>query len=103
LTVGQAIEQVRVGDSGRSRLPTDDRDQFAAEWLHPRFLNWPWRPSAVLRLATNSSGSIAAGAVTNERNQKSRIWPHRGHPDGHLLGPESCPKAGFADPLTACR
>jgi len=36
LTFADAVEQIRVGDSSRSRVPTDDRDRFAAERLHPK-------------------------------------------------------------------
>jgi hypothetical protein len=36
LTFAEAVEQITVGDCGRSRLPTDDGDKFAAERLHPK-------------------------------------------------------------------
>jgi hypothetical protein len=39
LTFAEAVEQIRVGDCGRSRLPTDDRDKFAAERLHLKVAN----------------------------------------------------------------
>ena len=40
LTFADAVEQVKVGDCGRSPVPADDRDKFAAEWLHPKVANW---------------------------------------------------------------
>jgi hypothetical protein len=49
LTFAEAVEQIRVGDSGRSRVPTDDRDKFAAERLHPKVANSRIRPGAVHR------------------------------------------------------
>jgi len=44
LTFADAVEQIRVGDSSRSRVPTNDRDRFAAERLHPKVENWRCRP-----------------------------------------------------------
>jgi hypothetical protein len=43
LTFADAVEQITVGDS-RSRVPTDDRDRFAAERLHPKVANSRCRP-----------------------------------------------------------
>jgi hypothetical protein len=45
LTFAEAGEQVRVGDSSRSRVPTDNRDELAAERLHPIVANWRCRPT----------------------------------------------------------
>jgi hypothetical protein len=44
LTFAEAVEQIRVGDRGRSRVPIDDRDNFAAERLHPKVKKWRFRP-----------------------------------------------------------
>jgi hypothetical protein len=49
LTFAEAVEQVRVGDCGRSRLPIDDRDKFAAERPHPKVANWRCRLKAARR------------------------------------------------------
>jgi len=37
LTFAEAAEQIRFGDCGHSRMPTDGRDEFATERLHPKF------------------------------------------------------------------
>jgi hypothetical protein len=39
LTFADAVEQIRVGDSSRSRVLTDDRSKFAAERLHRNVAN----------------------------------------------------------------
>jgi len=44
LTFAETIAQIRVGECGRSRLPTYNRDKCAAERLHPRVANWCCRP-----------------------------------------------------------
>jgi len=44
LTLAEVVEQIRVGDSSRSRVPTANRDEFAAERLHPIVANWHCRP-----------------------------------------------------------
>jgi len=44
LTFAQATEKVDDGDSGRSRVPTDYRDEFGSERLHPMVTNWRCRP-----------------------------------------------------------
>jgi hypothetical protein len=44
LTFARAAEKVGDGDSGRSRMPTDDRHKFGAERLHPTTTNWRYRP-----------------------------------------------------------
>jgi hypothetical protein len=36
LTFADAVKQMGVRDSGRSRLQPDDRDRFAADRLHPK-------------------------------------------------------------------
>jgi len=46
LTFAEAIERISVGDGGRSRLPTDDRDEFAADGLHPKAASATWRRHA---------------------------------------------------------
>jgi hypothetical protein len=40
LTFAQAAEKIGDGNSGRSAMPTDDRDNFGAERLHPTATNW---------------------------------------------------------------
>jgi hypothetical protein len=45
LTFADAVEQITVGDSSRSRVPPDDRDRFAAERLHPKVANSRCRPA----------------------------------------------------------
>jgi len=35
VTFVHAADKVGDGDSGRSHMPTDDRDKFGAERLHP--------------------------------------------------------------------
>ena len=45
LTFADAAAKVGDGDSGRSRAPTDDRDNFETECLHPMVTNWRYRPS----------------------------------------------------------
>jgi len=44
LTFAQATEKVDDGDSGRSRVPPDYRDEFGSERLHPMVTNWRCRP-----------------------------------------------------------
>lgn len=44
LTFAEAIEQIRAGDCGRSRAPTDGSDEFVAERLHPNVTYWCCRP-----------------------------------------------------------
>lgn len=44
LTFAEAGEQMRVGDTSRSRLPTGNRDEFVAERLHPILANRRCRP-----------------------------------------------------------
>jgi hypothetical protein len=44
LTLAAAVEQIGGGDCGRSRVPTDDPDERAAERLHPKLANWHCRP-----------------------------------------------------------
>jgi hypothetical protein len=44
LTFTEVVEQIRVGGSSRSRVPTDNRDEFAAERLNPIVANWHCRP-----------------------------------------------------------
>jgi hypothetical protein len=39
LTFADAVEQIRVGGSSGSRVPTDDGSKFAAERLHPKVAN----------------------------------------------------------------
>jgi len=39
LTFADAVEQIKVGDRSRSRVPTDDRNKIAAEGLHPKIPN----------------------------------------------------------------
>jgi hypothetical protein len=46
LTFARATEKVDDGDSGRSRVPTDYRDEFGSERLHPMVTNWRCRPTA---------------------------------------------------------
>jgi len=40
LAFADAVEQVRNGDSGRSCVPTDDRDKVASERLLEKVTNW---------------------------------------------------------------
>ncbi|HEY6355781.1 MAG TPA: hypothetical protein VIY30_14945, partial [Burkholderiaceae bacterium] len=47
MTFAEVVEQIRVGDSSHSCVPTDNRDEFAAERLHPLVANWHCRPVAV--------------------------------------------------------
>jgi hypothetical protein len=49
LTFTEAVEQTRAGDCGRSRVPTDDSDKFAAERLHSKATYWRCRPIAARR------------------------------------------------------
>jgi hypothetical protein len=49
LTFAEAVEEIRVGDSSRSRVPTENCDEFAAERLHPIVANPRCRPSAALQ------------------------------------------------------
>jgi hypothetical protein len=49
LDFAHATDYLGDGNSGRSRVPTDDRDDFAAERLHPRVTNWRCRPEAAHR------------------------------------------------------
>src|SRR5450755_3342354 len=44
LTFAEAVEQIRVGDCGRSPVSTEDGDKFAAERLHAKVANWRCRP-----------------------------------------------------------
>jgi len=46
--------------------PTDDRDKFAAERLHPKVATWCCRPVAVFRCALRR-GNYAAVAVGDGR------------------------------------
>jgi hypothetical protein len=47
LTFADAVKQVGVHDSGRSRAPSDEGDRFAAERLHPVVTNRRCRPMVV--------------------------------------------------------
>ena len=49
LTFAHAAEKVGQGQSGHSRVPTDDREKFGAERLHPMLANWRCRPGAELQ------------------------------------------------------
>jgi hypothetical protein len=40
LTFAEAMMEAEVGDICGSHMPTDDRDKFAAELLHPKVANW---------------------------------------------------------------
>jgi hypothetical protein len=46
LSFANAAAKVGAGDSGRSRAPNDDRDNFEAECLRPMVTNWHCRPQA---------------------------------------------------------
>jgi len=35
-TFANAVEKIRLGNGSRSRVPVDDRDNFATDRLHPR-------------------------------------------------------------------
>jgi len=48
LTFAKAVEQIWVGDCGRSPVSTEDGDKFAAERLHAKVANWRCRPSAAV-------------------------------------------------------
>ena len=68
LTFTDAAKKVSDCDSGRSRMPTDDRDNFRAERLHPTVTARRCQPEAAAR-----RGSFAqpmptiAGAVRTRR------------------------------------
>jgi len=50
LTFAAAVERIRDGDSGHSRVPSNDRDKFAAERLLPKLTNWHCRPIPVIQV-----------------------------------------------------
>jgi len=58
LTFAEAVEQTSFGDSSRSRVPTDDREKFAGERLHPKTAYSRWRPQAEVRRATQQTFSV---------------------------------------------
>jgi hypothetical protein len=49
LTFADTAKKVSDCDSGRSSMPTDDRDNFGAERLHPTVTNQRCRPTAEIR------------------------------------------------------
>ena len=52
LTFTDAAKKVSDCDSGRSRMPTDDRDNLGAERLHPMVTNQRCRPVGETRSST---------------------------------------------------
>ena len=63
LTFANAAAKVGDGDRGRSRAPTDDRDNFEAECLHPMVTNWRCRPQAELHAARFTAAKLPFNAV----------------------------------------
>jgi hypothetical protein len=68
LTFAEAVEQTSFGNSSRSRVPTDDREKFAGERLHPKTAYSRWRPEAAIRRqailwATPLESALGASSV----------------------------------------
>ena len=63
MTFAHAAEKVGQGQSGRSRVPTDDREKFGAERLHPMIANWRCRPTPAAQLVKFIAGKLTLEAV----------------------------------------
>jgi hypothetical protein len=72
LTFTEVVEQIRVGGSSRSRVPTDNRDEFAGERLYPIVENWHRRPKEARRGSSDrTTGSTGGRSPVSSRRPES--------------------------------
>jgi hypothetical protein len=98
LTFADAVKQAGVRDSGRSRAPSDDRDRFAAERLHPVVTNRRCRPISDTRLdelvASKLSFSDEKQSGGKQRHSAARLPPVHPQQVAQHLTPKALPPNG---------
>ena len=95
LTLAQAAENVRDGDSIRSRVPTGGREKFGAERLHPIVTNLRFRPISDIRRTRLLASKQTFGLPAKEGGQRSACQrlPKRSEYPGTSGRPGNCSTA----------
>ena len=82
LTFAHAGEKVGQGQSGRSCVPTDDREKFGAERLHPMVANRRCRPSTGIRRCDLALPKLPAEPTHTQPSPRVPKREPRPHPAG---------------------